>query len=159
MFLDGDIAGPNLNTTLDPSLEYSTDKVVFFWQPSPHFPPWSPSSFDVDDVPYSWAEQYMMAENTRLFQDHRAVGIIMTSPSPTIRTRIGRSVRNYDSGVGDREKQTAVLSGTYPINSRRFQPYKYHRLSSDIKRLAEFFPLDPMWGIGPRADGPRANTP
>ena len=113
MFPDGDIAGPNSNTAFDPSLEYSTDKVVLFWQPPSYFPPLFPSSFAVDDVPYSCAEQYMMAKKTRIFQDHRAVGLIMSSPSPSTRKRIGRGVRNCDSCVGDREKQNAVLSGTY----------------------------------------------
>ena len=55
----------------------------------------------------------MMAEKTKLFQDHRAVGLIMSSHSPSTRKRIGRGVRNFDSSVGDREKQSAVLSGTY----------------------------------------------
>ena len=32
-----------------------------FWQPPSHFSPWSPSSFAMDDVPYTCAEQYMMA--------------------------------------------------------------------------------------------------
>ena len=112
-FPNGDIADPNSNTAFDPSLEYSTDKVVLFWQAPSYFPPWPPSSFAVDDVPYSCAEQYMMTENTRLFQDHRAVGLIMSSPSPSTRKRIGRGVRNFDSAVGHREKQNAVLSGTY----------------------------------------------
>ena len=77
MFPNGDIADPNSNTAFDPTLECSTDKVVLFWQPPSYSPPWSSSSFSVDDVPYSCAEQYMMAEKTRLFQDHRAVGLIM----------------------------------------------------------------------------------
>ena len=55
----------------------------------------------------------MMAEKIRLFQDHRAVGLIMSSPSRSTRKRIGRGVRNFDSGAGDREKLNAVLSGTY----------------------------------------------
>ena len=54
----------------------------------------------------------MMDEKTRLFQDHRAVGLIMSSLSPSKRKRIGRGVRNFDSGAGDREKQNAVISGT-----------------------------------------------
>ena len=54
----------------------------------------------------------MVAEKTRLFH-HRAVGLIMWSPSPDTRKRIGRGVHNFDSGVWDREKQNAVLSGTY----------------------------------------------
>ena len=55
----------------------------------------------------------MMAEKTNFLQDHRAVGLIMSSPSPSTPKRIGRGVRNFASGVGDREKQIAVLSGTY----------------------------------------------
>ena len=86
-------------------------KVVFFWQPLSYFPPWSPL-FAVDDVPYSCAKQYMIAEKTRLFQDHRAVGLIM-SFSLSTRKRIGSGVRNFDSGGGDREKQNVVFSGTY----------------------------------------------
>ena len=31
----------------------------------------------------------------------------MASPSPSTRKRIGRGVRNFDSGVGDRDKQDA----------------------------------------------------
>ena len=54
-----------------------------------------------------------MAEEARLFQDHREVELIMSSSNPTTRKRIGQGVRNFDSGVGDREKQNAVLSGTY----------------------------------------------
>ena len=52
-------------------------------------------------------------KKTRRFQDHRAVALIMSSPSPSTRKRIGRGVCNFDSGVGDREKQNAVLSGSY----------------------------------------------
>ena len=55
----------------------------------------------------------MMAEKTRLFQDHRAVELIMTSPSPSTRKHIRRGVRSLDSGVGDLDEQNAVLSGTY----------------------------------------------
>ena len=113
LFPDGDIAGPNSSTSFDLSLKHSTDKVITFWQHPSYLPPWSPSSFAVDDVPYFCAKQYMMAEKNRLFQDHRAVGLIMSSPSPSTRKRIGRGVRNFVSGVGDREKPNAVLSGTY----------------------------------------------
>ena len=40
-----------------------------------------------------------MAEKTTRFQDHRAVELIMLSPSPSTRKRIDRGVRNFDSGV------------------------------------------------------------
>ena len=54
-----------------------------------------------------------MAEKARLFNGHRAVELIMSSPDPSTRKRICPGVRNFDSAVWDREKQNAVLSGTY----------------------------------------------
>ena len=67
----------------------------------------------VEDVSYSCAEQYMMAESDRIFEDHCAVELIFSSPDPSTDKRVGRGVRSFDSAVWDREKQSAVLSGTY----------------------------------------------
>ena len=67
VFPNGDIAGPNFNTASDPYLEYSTDKAVLFWQPPSYFPPWSPLSFAVHEVPYSCAEHCMVAEKDQAF--------------------------------------------------------------------------------------------
>ena len=100
----------------------------------------------------------MMAEKTRLFQDHRAVELIMSSPSPSTRKRIGRGVRNFDSGVGDRQKQNAVFSGTYAKFTQN-PAIKNHLLKADNKLLAESSRLKPVWGIGLRAHDLRANNP
>ena len=100
-------------SAFDPSLEYSTDNAMLFWHTPSCFSQWSPSSFVVDGVSVSCAEQFMTAEKARLFKDHRAVELIMSSPDPSTPKRIGRSVRNFDSAVWDREKQNAVLSGNY----------------------------------------------
>ena len=59
--------GLNSKTAFDPSVEYYTGKLVLFWQPPSYFSASSPSSFVMDDVPYYWAEQYMVAEKTRRF--------------------------------------------------------------------------------------------
>ena len=72
---------------------------MLFWQPPSCFSLWSPSSFVVDDVSYSCAEQFMMAEKARLFQDRRAEELIMSSPDRSAHTRIGRGVRNFDNAV------------------------------------------------------------
>ena len=158
MFPEGDIADPNSNTAFNPSLEYSTHKLVLSWQPPFHFSPWSPSSFVVDDVPYSCVEQHTMVEKIMVFQDHPAVELIMSSPEPSTHKRIGRGVCNFDFPVGDREKQNAVLSGIY-VKFSQNPAMKKHLLSSDNKLLAESSPLDPVWGIGFWADDPRANNP
>ena len=100
----------------------------------------------------------MMAEKARLFKDHRAVKLIMSSPDPSTHKRIDRGVRNLDSAVWDREKQNAVQSGNY-ANFTQNPAMKHHLLSTGNKRLAEASPLDPVWGIGLRADDPRAKGP
>ena len=99
-----------------------------------------------------------MAEKTRLFKDHRAVELIMSSPDPSTHKCIGRGVRNFGSAVWDRGKQNAVLSG----NNAKFTQnpaMKHHLLSTGNKRLAEASPLDSVWGIGLQKDDLRANDP
>ena len=167
VFPNGDIAGLDFPNTasdglapsaIDLSLEYPTDDVVLFWQLPSNFWQRSPSSFVVDGVLYSRAEQLMMAAKARLFEDHRAVGLIMSSPDPSTHKRIGRGVRNFDSADWDREKQNPVLSGNYAKFTQN-PAMKYHLLSIGNKRLAEASPPDPVWGIGLRADDRRANDP
>ena len=80
----------------------------------------------------------------------------MSSPDPSTHKRIGRGVRNFDSAVWDREKQNAVLSGNY-VKFTKNPATKNHLLSNGNKSLAEASPPDPVWGIGPRADDPRAS--
>ena len=89
-------------SAFDPFLEYSTGKVVLFWQPPSYFLQWSSSSFVVDGVSYSSAEQRMMAKKARRFKDNRAAELI-TSPDPGAHKRIGRGGRNFNSAVWDRE--------------------------------------------------------
>ena len=144
-------------SAFDPSIEYSTDNVVLFWQPLSDSSQWTPSSFVVDGVSYSCADQFMIAEKARLFKDHRAVEPIMSSPDTSTRERIGRCLRNVDSAVFGREKQNAVFSGNY-AKFKQNPGMKHHLSSTGNKRLADASPLDPVWGIGLRADDPRAKT-
>ena len=99
-----------------------------------------------------------MAEKARFVEDHRAGELIMASPDPSPHKRIGRGVRNVDSAVRCRKKQNAVLSG----NNAKFTQnpaMKHRRLSSGNKRLAKASPVGSVWGIGLRADDPRAKDP
>ena len=125
VFPDGDIAGPNCRGLVFPDgditgpdsqhgfrrvgtvgvliLLSNTPQIMWCCpgSPRPLFSQWSPSSFVVDGVSYSCAEQFMMAEKAKLFKDHRAVGLIM-SPDLSTHKRIDRGVRNFDSAVWDR---------------------------------------------------------
>ena len=82
----------------------------------------------------------------------------MSSSDPSAHERAGRGVRNFESAAWDREKQHAVLSGKY-ARSTQNPAMKHHFLSTGNKRLAEASPLDPVWGIGLRADDARAKGP
>ena len=99
-----------------------------------------------------------MAEKARPFKDHRAVDLIMSSSDSSTHKRVGRGVRNFDTDVWDREKQHAVLSANYAKFTQN-PVIKLHILSTGNKRLAEVSPLDPVWGIGLRADDPGAKDP
>ena len=88
----------------------------------------------------------MMAENTRLLKYHRAVELIMSPPGPSTHKRIGRGVRNFDSGVGDMEKKNDVLSGTCAKFAQN-PALKNHILSTGNKLVAEASPLNPVRGI------------
>ena len=92
-------------SVFDPKLEYSTEQVVLFWQPPSCFSQWFPSSFVVDDVSSSCAEQFMMAEKARLFQDGHAEELIMFSSDPRAHKRIGRGVRKFDCYLGPRSRR------------------------------------------------------
>ena len=107
-------------STFDPPLEYSTESVVLFWQPPSFFSQWSPSSFVVDDVSHSCAEQFMMDEKARRLKYHRAVELIMSSSDPSTRKRVGRGVRNFDR-LGQGEAKCCVIWHLCK-NLRRTQP-------------------------------------
>ena len=100
----------------------------------------------------------MMAGKASVFKDHRAVELIISSPDPRTHKRIGHGVRNFDSADWNREEQNAVLSGNY-VKFTQNTAMKNHLLSTGNKLLAETSPLDPVWGIGIRADDPRADDP
>ena len=52
----------------------------------------------------------------------------------------------------------AVLSGNYAKFTQN-PAMTLRLLSTGNKLLAETSPLDPVWGIGPRAEDPRAKDP
>ena len=97
-------------------------------------------SFVVDGVSYSCAEQFIMTAKARLFNDHRAVELFVSSPDPSAHKRIGRGVRRFDSAAWDRKKQNDVLSGNYAQFTQN-PAMKHHLLSTGNKRLAEALSL------------------
>ena len=55
----------------------------------------------------------MMDEMAPLFHDNRALGLILSSLEPQSHKRIGRSIRGFDNAIWERERENAVLAGTF----------------------------------------------
>ena len=100
----------------------------------------------------------MTAEKARLFEDHRTVELIMSSPDPSTHTNASVEAYATLTPLLGTERSNAVLSGNYAKFTQN-PAMKHHLLSTGNKRLAEASPPDPVWGVGLRADDPRAKGP
>jgi ribA/ribD-fused uncharacterized protein len=126
---------------------------VFFWSGWPS--QWHPADFTVDDVEYTCAEQYMMAEKARLFGDEETRRMILSTASPREHKALGRRVRGFDEARWEAACRDVVYRG----NLAKFsQSPELHNLLVETgeKILAEASPTDVIWGIGLAADDPRA---
>ena len=97
----------------------------------------------------------MMAKKARLFQDHRAVELIRPTQAHKNASVEGCATLTPLFGT---KKQNAVLSRNYAKFTQNLA-MKNRLLSTGNKLLAEASPLDPVRGIGLRADVPRVNDP
>lgn len=126
---------------------------VFFWSGWPS--QWHPSTFVVDGVTYSCAEQFMMAEKARLFGDRRTLAKILAATSPKEHKALGRGVSPFDEARWTGACREIVYRG----NLAKFgqdEELGALLLATGTKTLVEASPLDRIWGIGLAAEDPRA---
>ncbi|NBW37269.1 MAG: NADAR family protein [Cytophagia bacterium] len=148
-----------LSTNADSKPEY-----LFFWKPQPALinesclGQWQPSYFYVDLDKYCCAEQYMMAEKARLFNDEAIEEKIMLSVDPREIKALGKQIKKFDQETWDKVKLSIVLSGNYYKFTQNKNMLKY-LLSTDNQVLVEASPLDHIWGIGLPADSAEAKNP
>ena len=137
---------------------------LFFWKPGINekdkscLGQWQLSNFEVDIDDYTCAEQYMMAEKARLFEDKEIEEQIMHTADPKTMKSLGKNVRGFDQTLWDNAKYSIVLNGNY----YKFAQNKEMRdflLSTCDKILVEASPLDAIWGIGLGEDNPKAHNP
>lgn len=94
-------------------------KFIFFWGHSEHsgnitkacLSQWYPCEFIKDDVVYSTAEQYMMAQKALLFQDTDTYDKIMEAEHPKKYQSLGRKVKNFSEAVWNQHKYNIVVEG------------------------------------------------
>lgn len=136
----------------------TTDRFVFFWNPPDPLSQWTPSTFKVDDVRYVNAEQFMMAEKARLFDDQESLARILATTSPREHKSLGRAVRGFDQEKWAAHRETVVVRGNLAKFSQD-QDLQRELCKSGERVLVEASPFDQIWGIGLAADDPRAQDP
>ncbi len=143
-------------SNFDGSQVVETETMVLFWQPPGVFGQWTASRFVVDGQQYSCAEQYMMAEKARLFGDEQVRAQILASGSPREHKALGRKVTGFEQEIWEAQRLEIVVQG----NRAKFGQNPQMRaalLATGDKILVEASPMDRIWGVGLRADDPRAH--
>lgn len=142
-------------------------KFLFFWGHTPSkdgsitetcLSQWWMCRFTVDCITYNCAEQFMMAEKARMFDDNEMLEKIMESRDPKAMKSFGRAVRGFDKEAWDRMCYALVRKGNMAKFSQN--PELWDFLKSTRKRiLVEASPRDRIWGIGMGKNNPDAECP
>ena len=132
---------------------------IFFWKqeekPYGCFSQWYRSSFQVDDLHFNCAEQYMMWSKAMLFQDEESSQKILAESRPWEQKILGRGVKNFDTKVWEKNCKDIVYRGNYHKFTQNPQ-LKEILFSTEGYELVEASPVDRVWGIGLAETDPRA---
>ena len=121
------------------------DKYYFFL--SGQFSQWYKSTFIINGVAYRCAEQYMMAEKARLFEDYTMLDLIMRSSNPRDHKNYGRRVSNFDPIIWNKESFEIVKRGNLAKFTQN-EELKKNLLDTEYKIIVEAAPYDRIWGVG-----------
>ena len=120
------------------------------------FSQWYHSPMTIDGVQYNCAEQYMMAQKARVFQDGYALCSIMESDSPSEQKAIGRGVKGFNQPVWDSVSRAVVMRASLAkfTSSERLLD---QLMDTTGRLLVEASPTDVIWGIGLAENDPRCH--
>ena len=119
---------------------------------------WFPACFQVDGITYYSAEQFMMAEKARLFEDARALEKILGAQDPGRAKQVGRRVRGFVEEEWAEWRFDIVVAGA-EAKFRQNPDLGEFLVGTGQKILVEASPTDSIWGIGMTQDDHRARSP
>ena len=119
---------------------------------------WWMQDFEVNGVNYLCAEQYMMAEKARLFDDAKMLKNIMRTTSPKEMKAFGRAIHNFEKDVWDVNCVQIVKDAANAKFSQNPELLAY-LLGTKNCILVEASPMDKIWGIGMGKDNPDSKNP
>jgi ribA/ribD-fused uncharacterized protein len=140
---------------------------LFFWghTPTPGHPvgqwvlsQWFPVEFTVDGQRYRHAEQFMMAEKARVFEDPETLRRILDSVEPADAKKLGRAVRGFDQAAWEARRYDIVVRASV-AKFGQHPDLREFLVNTGEKVLVEAAPRDVVWGIGLGGDNPRAQDP
>ena len=141
------------------SVDWAKNKVlpefVFFWGHHSYdnkvtkscLSQWWPCTFMSNNIVYNCAEQYMMSEKAKFFNDQQTYQLIMKESSPKIIKQLGRSVKNYNFEEWQKNKVKIVVQGNL-LKFSQNEELKKFLIDTGDKILVEASPYDRIWGIG-----------
>ena len=135
---------------------YETDKYVFFY--GSFFSQWAKYDIVIDNIKYNTAEQFMMAEKARMFDDDHAFEQIMKSKDPSIQKSWGRKVKNFDKNKWEEISRDIVFKANY-TKFTQHEDLKKTLLDTGDKVIVEASPWDCVWGVGLKADDKKILDP
>jgi len=133
-----------------------TDKYLFFWHG--FLSQWYMSDFSVAGRVYCCAEQFMMAEKARIFNDFHTFESIMATNNPKEQKALGRKVKGFNEELWNAKAKDIVFEGNYAKYSQN-PGLKEKLIETAPLILVEGSPYDRIWGIGLKWDDPRCNNP
>ena len=87
------------------------EKFTFFWNGP--FSQWHMQDFSVNGIRYNCAEQYMMAQKAKIFNDEATLLKIMTAKHPREQKKLGRKVKNFYASKWEVWAKSIVYAGNY----------------------------------------------
>lgn len=121
------------------------EKFTFFY--GGPFSQWHKSTFFIDGIAYSHAEQYMMAEKARLFGDIESLNKIMSSKDPKEQKSLGKNVKPYDDNKWNSVAKQVVYKGNMAKFTQN-ENLKKILLDTEGTTLVEASPVDRKYGVG-----------
>ena len=111
------------------------------------FSQWFPCNFEVDGIMYNCAEQYMMAEKARVFEDEETRAKILAISDPKIIKALGREVKNFTVEKWTPISKEIVVKGNMHKFAQNIELFQFLH-GTGKKILVEASPYDTIWGIG-----------
>ncbi|EIP0772456.1 NADAR family protein [Listeria monocytogenes] len=142
-------------------------KYIFFWGHQPAedgkiskscFSQWWICSFKVDGVEYNCAEQFMMAEKAKLFNDMEMREKILAAKHPKQAKDFGRLIRGFQEDIWLKNRFNIVMRANQAKFSQNEELKKF-LMQTKKWILVEASPVDKIWGIGMAADNKNVENP